>query len=486
MTILRATLMAAALLFPAGPAAAAGTAAANEDGDLDLIPQAVREAPPAPMHAGTPAVAGPNRVRFTLDNAVQFHAYRDPPVPSPAAQPGWSNLLRLGARGDAALAAGADLRFDTVAAVTTQREPAFRWRRDLRFDVKELYVAHAASPTLFAEAGRINTRNGVALGFNPTDVFKVNAIINRTTEDPSQLRDSRLGTLSARLLQLWDGGAVTLVAAPRVDGTAGRWWTDGEVAGLRLDRTNDRNRVLLKLSHELAPGFSPELLGYLEGGRPFAGANASYAVDDALLVYGEWLGGRRRPLAEEALAPFRDAGTLHPAVAAAFPAEGTRFLHQAAAGASYTTAGNLTLALEYHFNGAGLDRDDWRRWFDAGLSRSRLSGGGLSPRASSQLWAIRGLARDRQEPLSRHTAFLRVQQPDLLIPDLTLTGLAQIDLAQIDLGNGSRMVQAELGYALGPASTMAVRIGHMSGPERSQYGSAARATSATVQAAFHF
>ncbi len=193
----------------------------------------------------------------------------------------------------------------------------------------------------------------------------------------------------------------------------------------------------------------------------FLGAAATYAPADAWLVHGEWLAGRRETLVGEAapgLFPGRD---------------GERVIHQAVLGVSHTTGGNLTITAEYHHNGAGLDGGDWGRWFAAGR--------GASAGVRGDLWAVRSLARDRQEPLSRHHAFLRVQQPEFLTPDLTLAALANVDLV-----TGSLLAQGELGYALDAATTLALRVSRSFGADDSQFGSIPRAATLTLQATAHF
>ena len=46
--------------------------------------------------------------------------------------------------------------------------------------------------------GRINVRNGAALGYNPTDFFRSGALRSVVSIDPNSLRENRLGTVMLR------------------------------------------------------------------------------------------------------------------------------------------------------------------------------------------------------------------------------------------------------------------------------------------------
>ncbi|MFX5922309.1 hypothetical protein ABTE55_19205, partial [Acinetobacter baumannii] len=82
--------------------------------------------------------------------------------------------------------------------------------RDIVNDLREAYVSWRGTGETFADAGRINLKSGVALGFNPTDYFRTNAVDIYVSNDPTVLRDNRLGTLMARAQVVREIGAVTL------------------------------------------------------------------------------------------------------------------------------------------------------------------------------------------------------------------------------------------------------------------------------------
>lgn len=107
----------------------------------------------------------------------------------------------------------------------------------------------------------------MATGFNPTDYFKLGTVLDQNTEDISQLRDARLGALTIKSQKLWEGGALTLVASPKISDKASRWYTDKNTTGLNLQKSNDRSRVLLKYTFEVSEDISPEIIYYSESGE---------------------------------------------------------------------------------------------------------------------------------------------------------------------------------------------------------------------------
>ena len=92
-------------------------------------------------------------------------------------------------------------RFDTVQEIAT---------------FKEAYLSWQPNVNLLLDAGRINGRQGVAYGYNPTDFFRSDAIRALVSIDPNSLRDNRLGTVMWRVQQLWTGGALSATYAPRL------------------------------------------------------------------------------------------------------------------------------------------------------------------------------------------------------------------------------------------------------------------------------
>jgi len=466
----RAAATVAVLLF-------AGAAhAADEDKDLDLIPQAPA---PVPKDAAAPAApAGRGNQRIYVENALGFSSLRDgllvpqpPPLP-----PRWEEHLFADARLQWAIAPNAFVAYSGRLSLVAQEDLGFPNRGNVTHDLRELYASAEPRPRGYVDAGRINVKSGVALGFNPTDFFKARAVVDPLTADPSALRENRLGTLMLRAQNVGERATVSALYAPRVTDPAPLGDDPDRGFDPLFDRTNGTNRWLVKASAQLGNGVNPEAMLFGENGQLKAGVSIAESVGQSTVVYAEWAGGKRLGIIDEALAFGRATGSI-PAAAPDVISQGNdkRFRNQAAVGASYTTEARITFNLEYHYNEAGFSRDDWDRWFAAGAGRTPDSP------VTRELWYIRGYANDRQEPLQRHAIFLRADWVDFLVPKLELTGFVLADAA-----DGSTLMQLEASYARTDLWTFGVLAGGTTGGRRSNFGSLPRAASVLLKATRYF
>lgn len=427
---MRRPLLLALLLFSPAPALA---------DEADLIPGGVLDAP-----AAAPAPT-PSAYTVFLEETLTLSSWRGTALGETSTL---GHLARLGLRGTWDLDGGLSVTVDAQATHQggSDRDPDAG--RDVRLDLKEAFLAWRGDGW-FLEAGRMSLKTGVASGFNPTDHFRSFALITTTTEDASQWREHRLGAVVVRGQRLWPGGGISLAYAPDLAEAAdGDLASDAEVVGLRLHATNPDHRLMLTLSQTVAPGLTPQLVAYLEDDRPHVGGSVSYGIGDSLILYGEADLGYRRRLADEFLGMGEE-----------------RWIGQAALGALYSFGAHVTAAVEYHYNGAGLDDGDWQAWGD-----------------TTVLAGVRGLARDRQEPLARHTLWQRLSWSEAFgDPDLTLTALAVVDVRDF-----SALLQAEAGYTLSGTTTAALRAAAWVGGDDGQYGTASRDASLTAQVRWAF
>jgi hypothetical protein len=460
-----AAIWAAALA--AWPGAAA--AQAGQDKDLDLIPTA----PPPPV---APASAGPPRSLYVEDALSAAGGRGGLIVPSPSGRPApWLDRLFADLRTTAPLADGLNLTLSGRANARAQRGVAFAGHEAFRLDVREAYLSWAPQDGRYLDVGRINLKSGVALGYNPTDVFKTRAVVDVFSSDPSALREDRLGALMVRGQAVWPGAALTVAYAPRLYRPTPIYSSLGlPTLDPMFDRTNAHHRLLVKASVKLTDDLSPEALAYAEGGRTRFGLNLTASVGRSVVLYGEWAGGGQADLIAEALAYGRATGSI-PAAAPA-PLAGDprrRFRNDLSVGASYTTPSKIVFNLEYHLHEAGFSRADWRRWFAAGEH--------AAPGAAAQLWYIRGYAADQQEPAARHTAFLRVDRTDAFVRNLELSGFVNLDVQ-----DGSGLAQAAADYFLSDRVTIGGLVSASFGGRRTDFGSSPQAATALVKLARYF
>lgn len=289
--------------------------------------------------------------------------------------------------------------------------------------LKEAYLSLAVSNGLLVDAGRVNTRFGVASGYNPTDFFRAHAIRSLISVDPETLRQNRLGSAMLRSQLLWDEGSFSALYSPRID-------EQRSTATFSPDwgASNPRHRYLLSASQRLAPGVSPEFLLYGVAGRaPQVGVNHSQLLNDAAVVHAEWSAGRGPSMLAEA------QGATEP----------RHFHSRLAAGVSYTSPRKDTLTVEYHLNTAAPDRDEWRLMREGPASR---------------LMAYRLFALDTQDLPTRHGLFLHYRWKDVGVQGLDVKALTRLDLVD---GSSLYWLQVQQAWQGGEAAVSGQwRAGH--------------------------
>jgi len=435
--------------------------AADQDQDLQFIPQAVQQAPPAAV----PAATAIDTNRNYLEDAFSLTPQRGNlavPFPSPAPSR-WEDRLFLDSRDEWRLRDNLRLTYSGRFNLRAANDLDFPSHQTVLNEVREAYLTWRPVEGAWLDLGRVNLKSGVAVGFNPTDFFRTRSVVEPLTVDPTVLREDRLGTLMLRGQYIWPGGSVTLAYAPRVtQPTAIYNHIELPSFDPMLDRTNAQNRFLLKVSPELHGAFSVEGLLYQGGNRTQIGANLTASVGQRTIAYLEWAGGADAGLIQDALAYGRQTGSFPANAPAPLPADSaSRFRNEVSLGFSYVPAGTrLTLNIEYHYNGAGMTQQAWHNWFAAAARRGNIPG------VYNALWYIRSYAVDQQQLLSQHTAFVRAAWVDAFVPKLDITALANVSLQ-----DGSGLTQITADYYLSRNWTVGGLASVTFGGRRSDFGS---------------
>jgi hypothetical protein len=259
--------------------------------------------------------------------------------------------------------------------------------------LKEAYLSVQMHPDVLIDGGRINVREGVALGYNPTDFFRAGALRAIDSLDPGSLRENRLGTVMVRGQRLWQGGSLTALFAPRLA-------DHPDTAPFSPDwgATNGGARWLVSLSQQLEANWNPQwLLFGTNGGSPQLGVSLTHVFGASTVAYLEVAGGRARSLWQQAITqPLPDGQPLagdasDPQVrqyaqaeqqdtGRERPIDDISFRSRVAAGFTYSAANKLSLTVEYEYNGAALDSEGWtdaRRGDPASYGRYREFVSGL-------------------------------------------------------------------------------------------------------------
>ncbi len=204
-------------------AVVAAPAPAVEDSDLDRIPGALAgpaaEAPATPL--SRPTRGGPH-ARLYLEDALTVASVRAPVVPFPPPPPyRWQDRASADLVADWAARASLKLTLSDRIDLIAQEHQTWWSRSTARNELREAYASWQPRARLYLEVGRINVRNGVALGFNPTDVFRPRTLVGQASLDPSVLSRNRLGTASQKATAETTStieGAIHLLVLPTLTG----------------------------------------------------------------------------------------------------------------------------------------------------------------------------------------------------------------------------------------------------------------------------
>jgi hypothetical protein len=316
--------------------------------------------------------------------------------------------------------------------------------------IKEAYLSWQSRPDLLFDFGRINDRNGVALGYNPTDYFKTNAVRSYVSVDPNSLKENRQGSVMLRAQELFDSGSVTVLFSPKIDGQV-------DYASFNPDfaATNSENRWLVSYSPKIMEGLNPQFLVFQSAQLPTQfGLNLTSLINDASVVYAEWSGGRNPSLLAQSL---QQQG---------LPFEyDTAFRNRIASGVTYTTDNKISVTAELEYNGAGLDQNQWNTLWTGPI----------------EIYGVyRNWLNVTQESPSKRAAFFFGGWQDALINHLDLSAMERFNL-----DDSSRLSWLEARYHL-THTEFALQWQLNSGSRLSEYGAAAQTQTWALVGRYYF
>jgi opacity protein-like surface antigen len=254
------------------------------------------------------------------------------------------------------------------------------------------------------DLGRINQYSGVAIGYNPTDFFRQGALRSQTSFDPTLVKKNRQGSVMLRGQKLWQESSLTAMYSPALSSRG-----DASLLDTKWDATNRRDRGLLVFSHRLSKDLNPQWLVYKEqGSPPQLGMNITKLLKDSTVAYFEWAGGQRPSLLAQSQGQSGNK----------------KFRNRVAAGLTYTTSNKLSLSLEYHYNGAAVNKPQW-----ASLPVTSLS----------SYSRYRQFAQWEQDMPTRREVMLYVKWQDVMTNNLDLAFMLQYNI-----DDESRFFWAEL------------------------------------------
>jgi len=310
---------------------------------------------------------------------------------------------------------------------------------------KEGYIAWQPVPQASVELGRVNVRQGVATGYNPTDWFRKGAVRATPSVAPDSLRQNRQGSVIVRGQWLWDGATAFALFSPDLGGSPSQAPFSPDLAA-----TNGTNRYMTGVSAPLTERVQGQFL--LQGGAdqsPQSGLNLSVLATDSVTTHVEWAGGRGRTQLNEAFGLAPD----------------TAFHQRLSVGGTWTSENKVSATLEYQYNSAAPNSSQWQQFWRLPL-QARM-------RYSQYLANAQDLA-------TRSSAFLFVNWRDAMVPRLDLSTMARLDLV-----DHSSMYWLELRYRL-TRWDIALQWQRNVGPQASTYGSLNQQQSLMLLADLYF
>ena len=392
------------------------TAQAQDDADASALMLADQTAAPVAQasnwHSFVEAAAGQSLARNDVSQGVQ--------------------RLSLDSRYDGAVAPGWRLLLaDRLDANTPPQNPGDNAINTL----KEAYLSWQVDDSRLLDVGRINQRNGDAVGYNPTDYFKTAALRSVVSVDPQSLKENRQGSVMLRGQQIWSGGSLTGLLSPRLESQA-----DNGAYALDLGATNSSNRGLLVFSPQWSETLSPQFLLFQQDqAPPQLGVNVAGLLNDATVLHFEWSGGDSPSQISQALA---QQGLAH--------ADDSAFRSRWVLGVGYSTDNKITVDAELECNGLGLGKSDWNQLRNANPLRYAV---------------YQGWVQTQQELPTQQSAFLHVTWQDAFISRLDLSAMQRYDLV-----DDSSMVWLEARYRLPGNSEVALQWQGNQGSSLSDYG----------------
>ncbi len=453
---------------------------AQENNDLERIPKALQSSPPeaTPEQSNAPSPPAPRaHGKYYAEDALTLSSARNGlavPLPTPAPSD-WENRTSLDAADQWTVRRGLTATLSDRFNVTEENGVDVPSQQLIRNDFREGYVTWEPLARTYLEAGRVNLRDGIALGFNPTDFFKTRTLLDQASLDPSVIREDRLGTLMLRGQSIWSGGSVSVAFAPKLYAPAPITLGVPYGLGPKFDHTNGANRILGSVNFETA-GLSPQVLLYHEGSETLIGMNLSRSIGQSIIAYAEWAGGNQPSLIAQSVAYGVRTGTLPADTPLLPPADAAdAFRSDLALGASWSSASKVTFNIEYHYHQAGLSRQEERDWFTIGTAQRNLLP------VIGELWYIRAFANDQQQPWVQQQLFLRLDWADAMIPHLELAAFAFVNLY-----DGSSLSQLSANYYLSDAWSLGAYASANVGGARSERGSYPQVAGLIIQVLRYF
>lgn len=316
------------------------------------------------------------------------------------------------------------------------------------FNIKDLYYKINKNEKYFLELGRINIKEGVARGYNPTDYFKGSAALT-LSNDPKDKKDNRLGSVLLQGTAILDNITLKVIYSPKICTDEESIWRNKKYFGLHLDETNDVHRTSLYLGYTGYENTSIYgLLHYNEDDLNL-GFNLSH-IDERSIWYVESSIKKTSNDASELVKTLN----ISPIIAETFYSK-KEYMPEVVFGLNYTSESNIVTAVEYIYNSGGFSNSDWDNFF---ILNSHFQ-------YEEQLKELRNKLLNAEKIMSQHTVFTMVEKSDV-VPSLDITLMSWLNPE-----DKSTLAQLSASYSYEDNMTFDVNVRTYIGSSETEYGS---------------
>ena len=329
--------------------------------------------------------------------------------------------------------------------------------------IKDMYLKTNFDEKYFFELGRMNVKEGVARGYNPTDYFKGSPSFT-LSNDPKEKKDNRLGTVLIQATAIYDDYTLKALYSPRISIDEGSIWGQKKHFGLQLNESNAEDRATLYVGYTGLEDVSLSTLWHYDGDGSKLGLNVSY-VDERSIWYVEASFGRNKSDMTNILQAQSGSKTF-----AKVYGSKKRYRAEVSMGINYTASNNIVTTFEYIYNDAGFDSRDWKDYFL--LSQD-------NPQYAGTLGMARGLLASKEKMISKHSLFMMARESDVL-PNLDWVSMAWVN--PIDK---SALLQVGVTYNYADV-LFSVDMRSYAGKQKSEYGSMKNDYEALVSVEYYF
>lgn len=332
------------------------------------------------------------------------------------------------------------------------------------FNIKELYYKGSFAEISFYEVGRINVKEGIAHGYNPTDYFKGSTSLT-LSNDPKERKENRLGALLVSETFFLDKLTLKGLYAPKISVDKDSIFSNKKYIGLHLDETNYHDRASLFVDYSGFKDVSSSVILHYDEDNVHFGFNVSYVYDNWIMYLENSLKKGKSDITKSI-----EKNGISQEIYNHFH-HNKKYIDQAVLGINYTSESNIVTTFEYIFNSGGLDKSDWDDWFE--LQKEH-------PRFTRDLGIIRTDIAESESLMSKQAFFVLSRASDIR------TNLDASFLAWINPYDGSTLSQIGLEYACHDSLQTNLFVRNYQGKKESEYGSALNNYEVLIEAEYFF